>query len=163
MSKIHLETIINAPINRVFDLSRSIDLHKVSAAQTNEEAIAGKTSGLIGLGESVTWRAKHLGVYQKLTVEIVRMDKPKMFEDVMIKGAFKSMSHIHRFVEVGSTTKMIDDFEFESPFGIIGKAFNSIFLKNYMIKFLNIRNEEIKHVAESQLWQEVLKRKANTA
>jgi len=130
MAQIHLETIIKAPVERVFDLSRSIDLHKLSAAQTNEEAIAGRTSGLIELGENVTWRAKHLGVHQKLTVEIVKMERPEMFEDVMLKGAFKNMRHVHRFIEDGSNTKMIDEFEFESPVGVIGKMVNWIFQKN---------------------------------
>jgi ligand-binding SRPBCC domain-containing protein len=160
MSQIYLETIINAPIERVFDLSRSIDLHKLSAAHTKEEAIAGRTSGLIELGENVTWRAKHLGVYQNLTVQIIRFDRPKMFEDVMIKGAFKSMRHVHRFIEDGANTKMIDVFEFESPFGLFGKLINSIFLKNYMSKFLVVRNNEIKRIAESAQWKEIIKTEA---
>jgi hypothetical protein len=63
MPKIELHTEIDAPIERVFDLARSIDLHMLSTSHTNEKAIAGKTSGLIGLGEWVTWRAKHLGFY----------------------------------------------------------------------------------------------------
>lgn len=161
MAKIYLETIINAPIERVFDLSRSIDLHKLSAAHTNEEAIAGRTSGLIELGENVTWKAKHLGIYQKLTVEIVSLVKPSMFEDRMTKGTFKSMSHTHRFIADGVTTKMIDEFEFESPFGILGKFFNFIFLKKYMAKFLIIRNNEIKRIAESELWKKLLTQKEN--
>ncbi|MFT5861057.1 MAG: ligand-binding SRPBCC domain-containing protein [Flavobacteriaceae bacterium] len=156
MTQIHLETIIAAPIERVFDLSRSIDLHKLSAAHTNEEAIAGRTTGLIQLGENVTWKAKHLGIYQKLTVEIVQLDSPHMFEDRMTKGTFKSMNHIHRFIEVGVTTKMIDEFHFESPMGVLGKMVNAIFLKRYMTKFLIVRNEEIKRIAEGDLWKELL-------
>jgi ligand-binding SRPBCC domain-containing protein len=156
MTQIHLETIINAPILRVFDLSRSIDLHKLSVAHTNEQAIAGRTTGLIELGEYVTWRAKHLGVYQKLTVEIARLESPYMFEDRMTKGTFRSMNHVHRFEEVGVTTKMIDEFQFESPMGILGKMVNAIFLKRYMTKFLIIRNEEIKRIAESEVWKELL-------
>ncbi|WP_345742944.1 hypothetical protein [Algibacter lectus] len=70
MPKIKLQTKIKATRNIVFDLSRSIDLHKISTEHTNEEAIAGKTSGLIGIDESVTWRAKHFGVYQNLTSKI---------------------------------------------------------------------------------------------
>ena len=69
MSFIKLETYISAPIEKVFDLARSIDLHKVSTLGTNEEAIAGRTTGLIELGETVTWQAKHFGLYQKLTVK----------------------------------------------------------------------------------------------
>ena len=95
MPKILLETEINAPIDRVFDLARSIDLHKVSTTGTNEEAVAGKTSGLIELNETVTWRAKHFGIYQKLTVKVIEFERPTLFADVMLKGAFKSMRHSH--------------------------------------------------------------------
>src|SRR5690606_24024605 len=84
MERIYLETIINAPIERVFDLARSIDLHKLSALNTNEKAIAGKTSGLINEGETVTWRAKHLGIYQILTVQITKLERPYFFEDKMV-------------------------------------------------------------------------------
>lgn len=157
MTQIQLETIIKAPVKRVFDLSRSIDLHKLSTAHTNEEAIAGRKSGLIELGESVTWRAKHLGVYQKLTVKIVKMESPSMFEDVMVKGVFKSMKHIHIFKADGENTKMVDEFEFESPLGFIGRLFNRVFLKKYMTKFLMIRNQEIKRIAEGEEWKQLIK------
>ncbi|WP_312824741.1 SRPBCC family protein [Epilithonimonas sp.] len=151
MAKIYLETFINADIRKVFDLSRDIDLHQKSTAKTNEKAIAGKTYGLIELGETVTWRAKHLGFYQTLTTKITEMESPKMFTDIMTKGAFKSMKHQHIFKEKDGKTLMIDIFEFESPFGIFGKLFNKIFLKNYLKKFLIERNKMIKKIAESSL------------
>ena len=149
MTKIYLETSINADIHKVFDLSRDIDFHQKSTSETNEKAIAGKTSGLIELGETVTWRAKHLGFYQNLTTKIIEMESPKMFKDVMTKGAFKSMKHQHIFKENEGKTLMIDIFEFESPFRIIGNIFNQIFLKNYLKKFLIERNRMIKEIAES--------------
>ncbi len=151
MIKIYLETFINADIRKVFDLSRNIDFHQKSTAKTNEKAIAGKTSGLIELGETVTWRAKHLGFYQNLTTKITEMENPKMFTDIMIEGTFKSMKHQHIFKEKEGKTLMIDIFEFESPFGNLGKLFNKIFLKNYLKKFLIERNRMIKEIAESAI------------
>ncbi|WEK71357.1 MAG: SRPBCC family protein [Candidatus Chryseobacterium colombiense] len=148
MSRIHLSTIIEADIQTVFDLSRNIDLHQKSTSKTNEKAIAGRTSGLIEQGETVTWKAKHLGIYQTLTTKIVSMNKPHHFIDVMQKGAFKSMKHQHIFTQEGKNTVMTDIFEFESPFGIIGKIFNTIYLKNYMKTFLLERNRLIKITAE---------------
>lgn len=149
MARITLETLINAPVERVFDLSLSIDLHKQSMAKTNEEAIAGRTSGIIQEGETVTWRAKHLGVTQKLTVKITKVEKPNYFKDEMVKGAFKSMAHEHIFEAKGDRTLMIDVFEFEAPFGPIGRLFNALFLENYMRTLLTERNDAIKRVAES--------------
>src|SRR5687768_2999405 len=97
MPIIRLETRITAPIEVVFDLARSIDLHKITTAHTNEEAVAGKTSGLIGLGESVTWKARHFGMSHLLTSEITSYERPHTFTDEMVKGPFKSMNHSHSF------------------------------------------------------------------
>lgn len=148
MSKIHLTTIINSDIQTVFDLSRDIDLHEKSTFKTGEKAIAGRTSGLIELGETVTWRAKHLGFYQTHTSKITDMEKPSKFTDVMLKGRFKSFKHQHLFKTRGKQTIMTDILEFESPAGIIGKLFNYFFLKNYMTEFLTERNKLIKLTAE---------------
>lgn len=148
MSKILVNTIINADIQTVFDLSRDIDLHQKSTFKTGEKAIAGRTSGLIDLGETVTWRAKHLGFYQTHTSKIIEMEEPFKFTDVMLKGRFKSFKHQHLFKTEGKQTVMTDNLEFESPAGIIGKLFNYFFLKNYMTEFLIERNKLIKLTAE---------------
>jgi len=81
MPAIRVVTPVNAPIAVVFDLSRSIDLHKISTAHTNEEAVAGRISGLIGLGESVTWKARHFGITQLLASKITVFEPPNYFVD----------------------------------------------------------------------------------
>jgi ligand-binding SRPBCC domain-containing protein len=149
MARIYLETWINADIQCVFDLARNIDLHQESTSRTHEKAIDGRTSGLIEENETVTWRAKHLGVYQTLTTKIISMKKPDRFIDEMQKGAFKSLRHQHIFKSVNGKTQMIDIFEFESPLGMIGKFVNKIFLTQYLQNFLLERNSLIKAKAES--------------
>ena len=156
MPKIELETEIKANKQIVFDLSRSIDLHKISTKHTNEKAIAGKTSGLIELNESVTWKARHFGVYQELTSKIIEFESPDYFADEMQKGAFKSFKHQHYFLEIENGTLMKDVFEYESPYGILGKIADNLFLKSYMTKLLERRNETIKEFAESDKKNQVL-------
>jgi ligand-binding SRPBCC domain-containing protein len=156
MPIINIETIINAPIERCFDLSRSIDLHTVSTAHTGERAIAGCTSGLIGLGETVTWSAVHFGIRQQLQSEITAFEYPIFFVDEMLKGAFKSIYHEHHFKATGPTTVMTDIFSFESPLNILGQMANSLFLTSYMQRLLEKRNNIIKTYAESDKWREVL-------
>jgi ligand-binding SRPBCC domain-containing protein len=157
MPVIQIETIIHAPIDRVFNLARSIDLHQVSAGKTNEKAIAGKTTGLIELGDEVTWQARHFGVQQKLSVRITAMNRPHDFTDQMIRGAFKRFDHQHQFFsESDQTTRMVDVFDYTSPFGLLGKMADALFLKRYMTEFLNERNQVIKAVAESEKWKAVL-------
>lgn len=150
MPSIELETIIHADLETVFDLARSIDLHKVSMATSNEEAIAGKTSGLIELGESVTWRAKHFGVYQTLTSRITAMTRPDFFMDVQEQGIFRYFEHRHFFESVPEGTRMLDLFEYTSPLRILGKLADVLIVKRYMTRLLSSRNAVIKKVAEKK-------------
>lgn len=150
MPKIELTTIINAPIETCFDLARSIDVHIESTKQTGEQAVAGRTSGLIELGETVTWGAKHFGIWQTLTSEITDFDKPNFFADELVKGAFKSFRHEHYFLARNGQTLMKDVFIFESPYGILGRLFNRMVLTKYMTALLIKRNGVIKAVAEAR-------------
>lgn len=153
MPIIKLITEIKADKEVVFDLSRSIDLHKISTEHTNETAIAGITSGLIGLNESVTWRAKHFGVYQNLTSKITEFDRPNYFVDEMVNGAFKEFKHEHYFETIEGVTLMKDIFCYSSPLGYLGKLADVLFLKRYMTALLETRNSIVKEFAESDKWK----------
>lgn len=153
MPTIELHTEINAPAKRCFDLARSIDLHLISTKHTGEQAIAGTTSGLIGLNQTVTWRAKHFFIWQTLTSKVTELHSPDFFVDEMVSGAFKSFRHEHYFFYVDGKTVMRDVFMFQSPLGILGRLFNFITLKAYMTSLLKQRNEVIKQVAESGKWE----------
>jgi len=156
MPSIHLTTFIAAPIERVFDLSRSINLHQISTASTYERAVAGIKTGLINENETVTWEATHLFKKRQFTSRISIMKKPVYFIDEMTKGDFKSFKHEHHFKPVSNGTIMIDQLNFESPYGLIGKWMNAIYLKNYLENILQARNTVIKDYAESEKWKTIL-------
>ena len=153
---IQLQTLINSNIETCFDLSRSIDLHQISTANTNEKAIAGKISGLINLNETVTWQATHFGIRQKLTSKITAFERPFHFRDEQQTGAFKYIVHDHYFEVHGGVVIMKDIFRFQSPFGFIGKLLDKLILTWYLRNLLVKRNNTIKEYAESTKWKEVL-------
>ena len=156
MPHIHLTLFIVAPVDRVFNLSRSINLHQISTIDTNEKAIGGVLNGLININETVTWQAKHLFKTRQFTSKITAMQSPDFFIDEMLKGDFKSFHHEHHFKAVENGSIMIDLVNFESPYGIIGKIANSFFLKSYIEKLLIKRNTVIKDYAETQKWKVIL-------
>ncbi|HJS00777.1 MAG TPA: SRPBCC family protein [Flavobacterium sp.] len=145
MTTIHLTTIINAQIETVFNNSRNIDLHQQSASQTHEKAIAGRITGLIEKGETVTWKGKHFGFYIQHQSIITEMDFPTYFVDKQLKGHFKSFKHQHLFEEKNGATIMQDILQYETPFGWFGKLFDYFFLKKHLIAFLLYRNEVLKN------------------
>ena len=156
MPLIHITTFIAAPVERVFDLCRSINLHKISTQQTNEKAIAGTTSGLINKDETVTWEAKHLYKIRRFTSKITELKYPSCFIDTMIHGDFASFEHGHHFKSINNGTIMIDVLQFETPYGFIGKLFNRFYLKKYIENFLLQRNNVIKDYAETTKWKAIL-------
>jgi ligand-binding SRPBCC domain-containing protein len=161
MNTIHLTTLIAAPIERVFDLSRSVNLHKISTAHTHEKIIDGVSSGLINEGETVTWQAKHLFKERTFTSRISSMISPDSFVDEMVKGDFKSFRHQHHFKQIDNGTIMIDLLQFETPYGFIGAMVNKFFLHHYLERLLIKRNEVIKEYAESKKWVSILPAPAN--
>ena len=150
-------TLIQAPIERCFYLSLSIDLHQASTAHTRERAIAGKTSGVIGAGERVTWQAQHFGFRLRHTSEITAYEAPTFFEDAMTEGAFRSFRHKHFFAHSNGMTRMEDQLEFAAPLPLLGRLAEMLVLRRYFQDFLKARNNYIKQVAESEKWREYFK------
>lgn len=156
MQIIDLETRIAAPASRCFLLALSIDLHMASTAGTREQAVAGVTTGLIGEGESVTWRGRHFGLMLQHTSRITQYEPPSFFQDVMTAGMFKSFEHNHRFQELEGETVMRDELRFSAPLGALGLVAERLVLRGYLTRFLFERNNFVKQIAESERWREYL-------
>lgn len=149
MTTINLSTKIKAPIEIIFDLSRNIDIHKLSINQTNEKAIDGVTSGLINLNETVTFRGKHFGIYLQHKSKITQMEIPNYFIDEMVKGHFKFFHHKHIFIQENEYTIMKDELTYKVPFGILGKLIDFILVKKHLTKLILKRNKFLKELAEN--------------
>jgi len=151
MARIELETTIMAPPALCYALKLDVQQHVAATAHTQERIVAGRTSGRLEVGELITWEARHLGVRQRLTVQVTSAEPPSHFRDEMRRGAFRAMSHDHYFeaIEGGQATRMRDVFAFESPGGLLGKVVDKLFLRRYMTRFLLLRNAQLKQQAEA--------------
>jgi ligand-binding SRPBCC domain-containing protein len=156
MPQIHITTFIAAPATVVFDLSRSVELHKTSMKRFREEAVAGTRFGLAEKDDTITWKAKHLFKTRILRVKITEMKKPGQFTDEQIKGDFREMKHEHYFKPCDNGTIMIDLFSYRVPYGFLGKLFDSVYLRRYIHRLLELRNTTIKDYAESGQWRTLL-------
>ena len=149
MPTLYLETQIHAPAEVCFDLMRDVRIHTETTAQTNEKAVAGVTDGIIGLGQTVTFEGTHLGMRQRLTVEVTEFERPRLFVDEMIEGNFSSFKHIHEFVRVRSGTLMRDTIIWTSPFGVLGRLVDKLFLEGHLRGLVTTRNAKLKKIAET--------------
>ncbi len=156
MPVIHCTTFVAAPVERVFDLSRSIEVHRHSMQKHKEQAVGGLFTGLLGKGEEVTWKAHHLFKTRILKTKITEFDRPVRFVDEQVSGDFSMMKHQHFFKPCDNGTIMIDIFQFETPYKLIGTIVNRIYLTRYMKTLLDEKNKVIKEMAEGNRWKNYL-------
>ena len=149
MSHLELRTLIEAPVEQCFDLSCDVDVHVESMASSRERAVAGVTSGLIGLGEEVSWEARHLGRSWTMRSQITEFERPTYFVDEMQQGPFSSFRHEHHFAHDGAVTTMVDIVDYRSPFGLLGAIADAVIVGRYLSHLLEVRNHYIKKVAEA--------------
>ena len=152
-----MTTLIDAPVERCFRLSLSIDLHLKAAERTGERVLAGVSSGLIRAGETVTWSGKHFGLRLQHTTVIDGWRPYTFFRDTMSQGRFAHFAHEHHFAPMNDGTRMRDDLQFAAPFGRLGLLFEGR-LRTHLRQFLVARNTLLKHVAESasEDWRQYL-------
>ncbi|MHA7240361.1 SRPBCC family protein [Arthrobacter sp. TMS1-12-1] len=133
-------TTTTVGVAELFDRSRSIDAHATSMRFSRERAVGGVTSGLIGLGEHVTWRAWHFGVPIRMTSVITEFDAPHRFVDEQRTGPFRDFRHVHEFSEAGGITTMVDTIRFTAPFGPAGAVAERLLLRPYLRYLITVRN-----------------------
>ena len=147
-------TIVPARIERVFDVSLDVDFHLRSFQESGESVIGGVRTGGMHLGDDVTWRARHFGIWWTMTSVITEFDRPRYFVNEQRRGPFKRFRHEHRFTEHGETahgesahgesaTSMVDVVTFDAPFGPLGRLVERLLLGAYLAKLIDRRNAEL--------------------
>lgn len=149
MRTLEFTTLIEAPIQTVFDLARSVDIHVESTAQTFEKVIGGKKSGLLELDEEVIWKGRHFGLWLTHHSRICEMQAPRFFVDEMVSGRFKSFRHEHHFDTSGGKTIMLDIISYDVPLGFLGAIFDRFILRSYFDRLIETRNQVIRSAAEN--------------
>jgi ligand-binding SRPBCC domain-containing protein len=149
MASIRVETLIKAPIDRCFDLARSVEDHVASTAKTNERVVSGKMEGLFELGDSVTWEARHFGLRLRQGSTITRSEPPHVFVDEGTTGPLGNFRHVHQFVSEHGATLMVDTFEYELPARMGGRLADRLVVERHMRRLLTDRAAYLKQQAEA--------------
>lgn len=149
MGKIVVETLIELPVEVVFDLARDVEKHAQSAAFSGERLVEpGRTKGLLALGDLVAFEGRHFGVRQTFVARIVEMLPPRRFVDEMVRGAFRWLRHEHEFHVHARGTLMRDLVQWRSPLGLLGRAADALFVERHMESFVRAKQQNLKRMAE---------------
>ncbi len=137
-------TVLPASLVECFDLSLDVDFHVESMGDSDEQIVGGVESGRMQLGDDVTWRARHFGIWWTMKTHITFFDRPNSFVDEQLTGPFKRFRHLHVFNDLGDgTTEMLDEIEFEAPLGPLGTVAERVALGRYLPHLIDVRNQEL--------------------
>jgi ligand-binding SRPBCC domain-containing protein len=151
METIRVATWIDAPVERCFLLSLSMDVHAASASGAWPSARRGVASGLLREGETVTLPGRPFGVLRH-TCRIDELRPHSYFRDVMVAGNFRHFIHEHHFAPMNDGTRIRDEIRFSSRWGSVGNLLARKRLKAYLME----RAAAIKRIAESDEWRRYL-------
>ncbi|WP_348267642.1 hypothetical protein P8936_18095 [Edaphobacter paludis] len=151
--KIH----INAPIDRCFLLSTSLELVERSLKMRLEESGSTRASGLVEGGDRLMWRGWVFGLPQLHESLITKYERPDFFQDTMGRGRFKRFQHDHFFSEIGGRTLLNDKVRFSLPLGWMMRPVGRTLVVPHVARLLRRRLELLKRVAEGEEWKQYLK------
>jgi ligand-binding SRPBCC domain-containing protein len=148
------EIVINAPIERCFLLSTSLE---IVALELKMRPTRGRTSGLVTAGDTVRWQGWQLGLPQMHESLIEPFEPPIFFRDRMISGRFARFEHDHHFTDRGDGSVLLsDEVRFGMPFGWPGYLAGRYILEPHIRGLLHRRFALLKRLAEGEEWREYL-------
>ncbi len=124
--------------------------HAETMRRSGERIVAAPESGVLELGDEVTFEAIHFGIRQRLTSKIIEFDRPTSFTDQMQQGAFRSLRHRHEFLAEGALTRMTDTLDLQAPLGALGWIAERVFLRRYMKRLIENQELELMRIAENE-------------
>jgi ligand-binding SRPBCC domain-containing protein len=149
---------VNAPIERCFLLSTSIDLVRQTLRL---HPVEGKLTGLIQADDQLLWRGWKFGIPAMHETLITGYDRPTFFQDTMGRGYFKHFQHDHNFAFVDGHTTMWDIVRFSLPFGIPGNIVGRQIVVPHVLNLLKSRFDLIKRLAEGEEWRQWIPEEAD--
>lgn len=143
MHRFERTTRLSATADEAFSLSLSVDFHLESFAHSGERLVGGLPAGELGPNDTVTWKARHFGVWWTMSSVISEYDRPHYFVDQQSKGPFKSFRHEHHFEPAADGCTMRDVVEMQAPFGPLGSLVGLLILNRHIEQLIDLRNSQL--------------------
>jgi ligand-binding SRPBCC domain-containing protein len=150
---LHHTILINAPIERCFQLSTNVEIVR---RELGMKPVAGRTSGLVTSADTIRWEGWQLGFWNYHVSLISAFDPPRFFQDRMIAGRFRSFQHDHHLQATPEGVLLRDELRFSMPFGLPGWIVGRLIMVPHIRGLLRRRFRLLKRIAESDEWRSYL-------
>lgn len=137
------EQWIERPIDEVFAFfADAHNLEEITPPWVGFKILSMSTEA-IEEGTTIRYRLRLHGIPVHWRTDICEWNPPYCFVDEQTKGPYKRWHHTHRFEAHGSRTKMIDEVEYELPFGVLGRMVHALKVRRDVSRIFNYRRQRI--------------------
>ena len=150
MFRFEKSVIINCSLNKLFEFHTDLDNLSLLSKFKGMKVKLLQANLPVAKGSEIILKITNYGIisteWQLLVTEFHPLNG---FVDVMTKGPFQSWKHIHKFEEIGNSSKLTDIIKYEMPFGFAGKLFHKLFFKKMMNELFEYRHNLTKKLLET--------------
>jgi hypothetical protein len=151
------EVEIEAPIERCFDLVRSVEVHEYTTEIIRGRAEGGRLEGLWQRGDRTLWSAVFFGCRFQLTMEASLVESPHFYNETLVKGLLRNFAHKYTLTTLESGLTVVrDELEVVSWLSLIVPPADKWLLYKRMQFIVRDRLVKIKLIAESSQWRDYL-------
>ena len=141
--EINTTQFIAKPLEMVFDFfSKPENLEHITPSYLKFN-LQTPSPVIMKIGQIIDYKIKLKGIPLRWRSQITSYDPPYHFVDEQIRGPYALWQHTHTFKEKNGTTLIEDHILYKIPFGIIGSAANSLFVKKDLTRIFQYRKEKI--------------------
>lgn len=97
-------------------------------------------------GAVIHYQIKWLGLPLGWEADIEEYDPPTRFVDNQRGGPYRKWHHVHTFVEEGPNTRIIDDVQYEMPFGFLGKLVEKLIVRRQVEGIFDYRRTKLEQL-----------------
>ena len=126
---------MNSPVEKVWEFYTDIKHLEIITPKRLNLRVVSATSQKLTQGSEIWIEGRVAMMFRKRWHSIITSSCPNQYEyvDEMLSGPFKKWRHLHRFSDTNNNnnvnsqkqkTKVIDEIDFELPYGIIGRLFD---------------------------------------
>jgi ligand-binding SRPBCC domain-containing protein len=135
------ESVIQASLERVFAFHEQPDVLTLLMPPW-ESARVVQTAKISELGSQAIIETKILG---PMTIRWVARhtiyEPPRLFEDVQVKGPFRSWRHRHIVEPHADGAMLRDEIDYELPLGVLGRMVSSLLVERRLQKLFDYRHD----------------------
>lgn len=104
----------------------------------------------MGVGTRINYSLRVHGFPIRWTSEITVWDPPTRFVDVQIRGPYRRWHHVHRFEDLGFSTRVIDEVEYACTGG---RLVHELFVKRDLVRIFEYRRKVLEKLFASRAAQ----------